>query len=251
MYALQSPLQGRISDPGGPDNVIGFAGSSFDHESQLHAMRFRCMDPMLGRFISRDPAGYTDGMSLYQYVGSSPFVLVDLFGLQPESLALGREIKNTVRSARVVRRTVDDGAWWNPWDTRTVLSISDPVFRDQPYKGQRTTMGDAIDAELGRRREAHTDAQDRVVAANRQMLSGAQAELRAAYNQLYSPQAVAAGGGAVSAGAAAAPCLITARLQKHVDDAVRQVDELGDAAFTGAQLKAQQKQSLFSVFPSM
>jgi len=78
---FQRSLQGRISDPEGPDNVIGFAGSSFDHEAQLHAMRYRCMDPALGRFITRDPAGYTDGMSLYEYVGSSPFVLVDPMGL--------------------------------------------------------------------------------------------------------------------------------------------------------------------------
>jgi hypothetical protein len=47
-------------------------------------MRHRTYDPALGRFIQRDPAGYLDGMSLYQYARSSPAVLSDPMGLHPE-----------------------------------------------------------------------------------------------------------------------------------------------------------------------
>ncbi len=38
-------------------------------------------DATLGRFIQRDPQGYRDGPSLYQYVGSHPTVLLDAYGL--------------------------------------------------------------------------------------------------------------------------------------------------------------------------
>jgi len=34
-------------------------------------------DPIRGRFINRDPAGYADGMVLYEYVGSRPVAAVD------------------------------------------------------------------------------------------------------------------------------------------------------------------------------
>lgn len=37
--------------------------------------------PTLGRCLQRDPGGYEDGMSLYEYVGSSPVDVTDPFGL--------------------------------------------------------------------------------------------------------------------------------------------------------------------------
>jgi hypothetical protein len=37
--------------------------------------------PQLGRFISRDPAGYVDGMNMYQFVASNPGLRTDPFGL--------------------------------------------------------------------------------------------------------------------------------------------------------------------------
>jgi RHS repeat-associated protein len=71
----------RLSDPSGPDNVIGFGGYVYNAEAQLYAVRFRWYDPSLGRWIQRDPAGYVDGMGLYEYVGSDPVLLMDPSGL--------------------------------------------------------------------------------------------------------------------------------------------------------------------------
>ena len=45
--------------------VVGFAGAVHDPSTGLILMRNRWYDPRLGRFITRDPAGYVDGMSLY------------------------------------------------------------------------------------------------------------------------------------------------------------------------------------------
>ncbi len=46
----------------------------------LYYYRARNYDPVHGRFLQRDPAGYVDGMNLYEYVSSSPRVLSDPTG---------------------------------------------------------------------------------------------------------------------------------------------------------------------------
>ncbi|MFN5496261.1 MAG: RHS repeat-associated core domain-containing protein, partial [bacterium] len=37
--------------------------------------------PTLGRWLERDPAGYVDGMGLYEYVRGGPIAAVDPSGL--------------------------------------------------------------------------------------------------------------------------------------------------------------------------
>ena len=63
------------------ENEILYCGYRYDHESALHHVRNRWYHPTLGRWITRDPKGYVDGMSLYEYVGSGPVVGVDPMGL--------------------------------------------------------------------------------------------------------------------------------------------------------------------------
>ncbi len=46
--------------------VNTFTGRELDTESGLYYFRARYYDPALGRFISRDPLGYVNGMSLYR-----------------------------------------------------------------------------------------------------------------------------------------------------------------------------------------
>jgi RHS repeat-associated protein len=48
----------------------------------LYFYRARYYAPDLGRFISEDPAGRTQGSSLYAYVGNSPLLFVDPLGLE-------------------------------------------------------------------------------------------------------------------------------------------------------------------------
>ncbi len=43
--------------------------------------RNRWYDPVLGRWLQRDPAGYVDGMSMYEYVRNIPYGSVDPMGL--------------------------------------------------------------------------------------------------------------------------------------------------------------------------
>ena len=62
------------------DNNILFCGYYHDWETGLYHVRNRYYHEQLG-WITRDPAGYVDGMSLYQYCGSRATAAVDPMGL--------------------------------------------------------------------------------------------------------------------------------------------------------------------------
>ena len=66
----------------------------------LSATRYRNYHPTLGRWIERDPEGYVDGMSLYQYCLSNPANGTDPMGLSflGDAEAKGRYFFNTVSS---------------------------------------------------------------------------------------------------------------------------------------------------------
>ena len=79
---------GSISDSA-VDNQIGWDGYVFNAETLQYHVRFRCYSPTLGRWIERDPAGYVDATSLYEYGRSNPLVHIDptgkqLFGCAPD-----------------------------------------------------------------------------------------------------------------------------------------------------------------------
>lgn len=46
-----------------------FTGRFNDEETGLYYYRARYYDPETGRFVQRDPAGYSEGPNLFQYVG--------------------------------------------------------------------------------------------------------------------------------------------------------------------------------------
>jgi RHS repeat-associated protein len=66
----------------GYDWEVRYAGYRWDGESGLYQVRFRYLHPGLGRWVSRDPLGYVDGMGLYEYVGSGPLGRLDPLGLR-------------------------------------------------------------------------------------------------------------------------------------------------------------------------
>jgi RHS repeat-associated protein len=71
-------------DPGNASDVsseVLYAGYRFDPETGLYQVRHRSYHPTLGRWTSRDPAGYVDAMNLYQYCGGAPTPTRDPTGL--------------------------------------------------------------------------------------------------------------------------------------------------------------------------
>ncbi|MGD9789017.1 MAG: RHS repeat-associated core domain-containing protein [Phycisphaerales bacterium] len=85
-----SPSDGHItdSDPSwklmagpGPDNTFGYAGYVFHPASRLYLARNRWYNTETGRWLERDPAGYVDGMNLYQYCSGMAISCADPMGL--------------------------------------------------------------------------------------------------------------------------------------------------------------------------
>jgi RHS repeat-associated protein len=62
------------------DNRLLYCGYRFDSETGLYHVRHRYLHPTLGRWTTRDPLGYVDGMGLYEYVRSSPLNGLDPLG---------------------------------------------------------------------------------------------------------------------------------------------------------------------------
>ncbi len=71
------------ADPNGVSdhlNPILYCGYYYDLETGLYHVRNRSYHPHLGRWVQRDPEGYVDGMSLYEYVGGRPGTARDPMG---------------------------------------------------------------------------------------------------------------------------------------------------------------------------
>ncbi|MCV2886489.1 RHS repeat-associated core domain-containing protein [Aestuariibacter sp. AA17] len=71
-----SSIEGEADD-------IGYTGHKFDTDLGLSYMQARYYDPVIGRFYSNDPVGFTgevDTFNRYSYVANNPYKYVDLDG---------------------------------------------------------------------------------------------------------------------------------------------------------------------------
>jgi len=88
-YAYDAYGQPRVYDPNWASreygssyaNAILFCGYFRDAETGMYHVRHRYYHPQLGRWMSRDPLGYVDGMNSYEYVSGCPTVWSDYLGL--------------------------------------------------------------------------------------------------------------------------------------------------------------------------
>ncbi len=79
-----------ILSSSGVANRKGYAGYEYDPTLEaagkhLYHVRHRVYDADVGRWTRRDPLGYVDGMSLYEYVYSRPLIAGDPSGLLSQS----------------------------------------------------------------------------------------------------------------------------------------------------------------------
>ena len=77
VYGKQTVMDssGTVIGATAEDNYYGFTGRYLDTETGLWYFRARYFSNELGRFISRDPLGYVDGMSLYNGYFTERFAL--------------------------------------------------------------------------------------------------------------------------------------------------------------------------------
>lgn len=71
----------RTIGHGTADSIVDFPGYIFEEPIGLYCVRNRWYDPGNGRWLSRDPSGYVDGSSLYEYCRGNPLKFVDPYGL--------------------------------------------------------------------------------------------------------------------------------------------------------------------------
>jgi len=111
----------------GVRNGVGYCGYIFNDESGLYTVRFRSYSPTLGRWLERDPAGYVDGMGLYEYVRGGPIAAVDPWGLvdgrkhhavclglggSPDQLCIDLGDKDAhIKAHAFLRERLGGGAW--------------------------------------------------------------------------------------------------------------------------------------------
>ena len=75
----------------GETNDVGYTGHKFDTDIELSYMQARYYDPVIGRFYSNDPVGYTPqnpvmSFNRYMYVNNNPYKYTDPNGEYLESL---------------------------------------------------------------------------------------------------------------------------------------------------------------------
>jgi len=79
------------------DNPVLYCGYWRDCESGLYHVRYRYYHDRLGRWITRDPLGYIDGMSVYGYVEGNPLTHTDPSGLCTNVESLNADIEAQYR----------------------------------------------------------------------------------------------------------------------------------------------------------
>ena len=93
-----------VASTGSSANPYGFTGQQqFGEADSLVFLRARYYKPSTGRFISRDPTGYEDGINLYEYAMDNPVNKTDPTGL------LVLKCPKTVAGARRDPGLCDDG----------------------------------------------------------------------------------------------------------------------------------------------
>ncbi len=112
------------------NNTITFTGRRYDSESGLYYYRNRMYSAELGRFISKDPKGYIDGMNLYAYVKNNPLKYLDAFGTtayQSFSDSFGNGIVSYSISGRTDDFTVtyDNSGFGNSGDANYIYNNSE------------------------------------------------------------------------------------------------------------------------------
>ncbi len=91
-YGQVNVLNSTFGAGGGSlyDQEVLYTGQRREPISKLHHYRNREYDSSLGRFLTRDPLDYVDGLNLYEYVKSGPIIGRDPSGLLvPQAFCVG------------------------------------------------------------------------------------------------------------------------------------------------------------------
>jgi RHS repeat-associated protein len=82
-FGLLEPTSQEV----GVANRIRFTGRRQEHGLECYDFRAREYDPMIGRFLQRDPAPIAEGTNLYAYANNNPLRYRDPYGRQAEDVS--------------------------------------------------------------------------------------------------------------------------------------------------------------------
>jgi len=72
-----------VQQTGNLENPYTYTGREFDPETGLYYYRARYYDPVVGRFLNKDPIGFSGGdTTLYSYVSNRPTYFIDPTGTE-------------------------------------------------------------------------------------------------------------------------------------------------------------------------
>jgi RHS repeat-associated protein len=89
-------------------NYYLFAAKRLFKSIGVYDLRSRNYSPRIGRFLQRDPKGYTDGTNLYTYAGNNPLVYTDTMGMEKVS-ANSKTIEEVGINSSQIARAVMGG----------------------------------------------------------------------------------------------------------------------------------------------
>jgi RHS repeat-associated protein len=151
-YSLPDDRQVPVSTLG---NLFGYQGRPREPETGLLYLRNRWYDPELGRFLTPDPMGYTDGPSMYTGFGNNPVNNSDPLGLRqatPEDeeamAALAHRItafdwqyaENQSASARMLETGYELPHWWSLEKQRYTRWITRHATSEESYRKIRSQL---------------------------------------------------------------------------------------------------------------
>lgn len=114
-------------------NFFTFTGREHDFATGLHFYRARYYDHVVGRFLTRDPAGMVDGPNVYRYAKNNPASQVDPSGMHCGAWwewAFLNYITCYHVSEHVYNRDPNRWFWECGWILWATISAVYPCFQD-------------------------------------------------------------------------------------------------------------------------
>ena len=140
---------GKIKSETGIQTQYAYTGREQDKDSGLMYYRARYYDAEIGRFISQDPLGRSEGPNMYVYVNNNPINFVDPSGLFWKHTAEAvadylQSIPIGIGMVGKIRASIGRGYIWSTKSPSSYTKKSSSVI--QVYKKTNSNSGFRLDA---------------------------------------------------------------------------------------------------------